>query len=184
MRSKRLVTFFAITLTAAFLLDSCTTFPAPDAAHSTLIVGSIELTASGHPVGFSGNTVNGTHKEGIEITIENVQTKAKYVLHSRGDGLFFSQEVPAGDYSIKRFYYNRKSGGGHADTNTYPDRNRLFTIVEGKVNNLGSISWQSDLEERMGHLANKDYIAVRNQVASIDSMSQWLKLDWEEVHVQ
>jgi hypothetical protein len=132
-----------------FLVIGCTTLPGPKTENDTLVIGMIIHAGEGFP-NYSSASVNGIHKTGIEMKLKNVATNEEYTVKTKKNGLFYTTELPSGTYEIDQFYLKVTSGNAWADTYGSPYDSWTFTIINGKINNLGVTNWDSTMREKLG----------------------------------
>jgi len=157
----------------------CTSLPNAANRNHTLLIGQVVLEARGMPASYV--SINGTHKVGIEITIQNVESGRTYSVLSQNEGLFTFTDIPEGNYIMSKLYFKRTSGNAWRDIWTEPRRNQ-FRIQEGYVNNVGIISWHSE-DSRSLFNANKEYEQVRNFYQERFRSSNWNEKEWRNTSI-
>ena len=106
------------------------------------------------------------------------------MMESKSEGLFYSANIPQGIYGIIKLYTKKESGSSWASlTLTASNMAYKIEIVNGKVNNLGIITWDfvgnAGGERGYGTLDyNRDYIQVRNLFQEKNSSSNWNQKEW------
>lgn len=161
---------------AIFLIFGCATYSEPKTENDKLLTGIIVHTGIGYKK-YSGATVNGIHKTGIEMTIKNVSTNEEFKIRTKKNGLFYLHELPVGTYEIEDFYLKVSSGKAWADTHSSPDNRLRFSIENGKVNNLGVINWDGKMREWTNISFNNSYNTVMKEFTSRFPKSNWLKME-------
>jgi hypothetical protein len=166
-----------VSMLCTVLFLGCSSFPKYDKTHNTLLVGEIIQTGKNYP-NYSGATVNGIHKYGIVITIQNQATNTKYQIESNSNGIFKTNSIPSGDYILKRFYYKNTNGNSWSDIFTNPNGENKFTINDNSINNLGLIEWNCDADESMLYYLNKDYSTVKELIEPDILKLEWSSKSW------
>jgi len=177
MKKAKLVMIFFI-IGSVFL--SCASFPDANEKNRTLIIGQIVLEAKGWPT--DNISINGIYKTGIQITIQDNASGKTYSIKSQNDGMFYSVNVPNGNYKITRIYFKKTSGRSWRDVWIEPGRSQ-FVIKEGYVNNLGLFNWLSEPSKSL-LLNNKEYEQVKNLFQEEYVSSNWNEKDWIETNIK
>ena len=159
------------------ILAGCTSIPEANEKNQTMFIGEISFEGSG----FSDNLVslNGMHKTGIEITIQNTMNQKTHILHSDSKGRFYSVNIPEGNYRISKLLFQSTSNASSWITNP---RIATFTIRHGIVNNFGNLSWKR--EYRAGNISNDSFYhnpddgLVRNNFEQRHPKSGWNEKRW------
>ncbi|MDR1338720.1 MAG: hypothetical protein LBK58_01470 [Prevotellaceae bacterium] len=172
---KMKVFFFGYSVSLIFLVIGCATLPEPGTAHDTLVIGMIIHTGKDFHT-YSHVSVNGVHRTGIEMKLKNITTNDEYSVKTEKNGLFYTVALPPGTYRIDQFYLKVSSGSAWADT-YYSPGNLTFTIVKGKINNLGMINWDGRMGGDTNVQLSQLYNYVENEFRTQFSGSGWLKRD-------
>jgi len=150
-------TLASLIITLSFIpliFSGCSTgFPLePNEQTQLLVVGQARLEASNFVN--RDMSINGTHTNGIQITIKNMNTGSAEVLLSSGEtGLFYFKGTPGHRYQIKRVFFE-EYGAGYArsflDEAFEESQFQLpsLTNQEGRVTprvlTLGTLIWNAD----------------------------------------
>jgi hypothetical protein len=169
---KRLILLILISVT----LMHCSTIQEPKNDEATLLIG--QIMSAGKISDYRYYNLNGINKSGIEITIENKETKNVEVLKSNFDGIFYSTTLLPGEYAIKKFFID-KGASYFTLLNSLND----FTLTKGKVNNLGIINWELNFNESSRRYLNKEYSELQKLFLSKYPESAWLRKEWIAVDV-
>jgi len=164
------------------LVVGCLSLPEPDSKKQTLVVGMINLQVKG-VTGSVSNTINGTNKMGIEISLQELTGYKIYTMLSGTEGLFYSTNIPQGTYGIIQLYLKvESSSGGASLTTSYAITTHRIEIVNGKVNNLGIITLDFVSDGGSGGKStlnyNRDYEQVRTLFRQKYSSSNWNQKEW------
>ncbi len=177
MFRRCLLNYAFIIICTIVILSNCATITEPDDKHSTLLLGTVALLTKA--VSFDGSIKSDAiYREGIQITIQNYETKAFYELQTKKDGLFFTRELSSGWYFFKRFYY-KNPGSANPWMLNGPGGEIYFYIMDGKVNNLGSLTWYIGRVGYNQFKVSKDYNEVHNQFVGTFPQSGWLRAIWQ-----
>jgi hypothetical protein len=169
---------------AAALIFSCASFPKADNEHQTLVIGTIIQEGKGYQM-YGSTSVNGTNKSGIEFTIQELNGEKTYTLRTRSDGIFYSINIPEGEYKITRLFLRNEAGSAWASIEWTPlaAREIRIGIVNSKVNNLGSISWECENNVRNQISYNREYGQVRDLFQEKNKSSNWNEKEWTNINV-
>jgi hypothetical protein len=173
---KMTIFSFGCFVSLVFLVIGCTTLPEPKTESDTLVIGMIIHTGEGFQ-NYSGVSVNGTHKTGIEMKLKNITTNDEYSIKTQKNGLFYTTVLPPGIYEIDQFYLKISSGNAWADTYSSPGDSLTFTIVNGRINNLGMVNWDGKMRGDTNFRFSQLYNDVENEFRTQFSRSEWLKRD-------
>ena len=168
MKLSKLLVFGCV----IFLLLGCATFSEPASDSDTLAIGIVIQTGENFGES-SGATVSGINKSGIDLTIMNIDTNREYRTRTRTNGLFSVNKLPEGTYRINKLYIKVESGRAMASLSTSPINNYTFTVMNGKVNNLGVINWDSKLAEGTTLKFSHSYDDVKKEFVSQYPSSKW-----------
>lgn len=155
----------------------CSSIPEPADQSSTLLIGKIVFSAKGYE-NFGSSSINGVHKTGINLTIENIKTNEIYVLTTGITGIFYSTNLPAGKYTIKKYLFKDSSQNSMSEMTASHNDLLVFQINPGKVNNLGFISWLAKNGEGVTFNYNNDYSIVHDNFNQEYKNSLWLRYEW------
>jgi hypothetical protein len=178
----KLVSFFFLGC-VVLLVIGCATIPEPKTESDRLVIGMIIQTGEGFR-NYSGATVNGTHKSGIELSIKNTSTNEEYNIKTQKNGLFYTTVLTEGTYVIEQFYLKVTSGNAWADTYSSPNDSWTFTIINGKINNLGVINWDGKARGGTNFKFSQLYNDVVNEFNSQFSKSEWTKWDMVDINIE
>lgn len=162
-------------LVSCFLI-SCSSLPDASEENQTLVVGQIILEAKGF-LTYGSVSVNGINRNGIEITIQEVSTGKEYKMKSFIRGIFHSVKIPEGSYRITSYYFKKSVGNSWADVRQN-NPGYKFEIVNGKVNNMGLIQWNSERGKQTVSLYNSQYDQVRSEFQKEFEKSNWNEREW------
>ena len=168
---KKLI--IGILLIFCFFVFSCTSVPNANARKKTLVIGQIILEVK--ELRASSPSLVGTHKQGIEIIIENIESGKSYSLKSQKNGLFYSTGLKAGNYKISRVIFKKSSGPTSTGIGWSPQRD--FIVEEGYVNNMGVLEWISS-NRTATFSGNQKFIEVREYFQNNFSSSNWNEYEW------
>jgi hypothetical protein len=165
-----------------FGINSCTTFPEPTNTKNILVIG--QLVENGlNNENYNGATINGKHLSNIELTIINENTKTKTVLKTTSTGQFFSVELEAGEYKVKKIHLKVVNGNSYATSNFIPDSLKYFTIKNDVVNNLGVIEWIADADQGHVYNVNMNYSTIKDNFLKNNPDSIWNSKVWVETTI-
>ena len=178
MNIKDYFTIFFISI----LLIGCTSIPEANSDIQTLIIGELQLEASGYST--ANVPINGISTVGIDMKIQNTSTGKDYFLRSTTGGVFFSVNVPPGIYRITRLYYKREAGNAWREV--WWDRplgTSSFEVEFGKTNNMGQLHWVSvsGISSTLQH--NEGYEQVSNNFIQNNPKSNWLEKEWVSTNI-
>lgn len=135
-------------------LTGCSTgFPLePNEETRLLVVGQARLEASNFVN--RDMSINGTHTNGIQITIKNMNTGYAEVLQSSGEtGIFYFKGTPGHRYQIKRVFFE-EYGAGYARSFLdeafeesqfqIPGLSSESGVIRPQVFSLGTLIWKAD----------------------------------------
>lgn len=136
-----------------FFFGCATTFPLePDQYTRFLVIGQARLEASNF-VNLDVS-INGTHTNGIQLTIKNMNTGAAEVVQSSGEsGLFYFKGTPGHRYQIKRMFFEEYGSGYARSFLDEAFEESQFQLpfkmdeegnVPSTVLSLGSLIWKAD----------------------------------------
>jgi len=174
-----------IVICSTFLVFGCASFPEPNKENQTLVIGKIIQHGTGYRF-YGSVSVNGTNKFGIQITLQELISGQAYTMRTRSDGMFFSVNIPEGEYKITRIYLRKKSGSAWASMTWVPrdsDEYRL-EIVNGKVNNFGSTSWECESGVKNSMFYNREYEQVRDSFQENNRSSNWNEREWVNINIK
>ena len=176
--SKKHFGFYLVII--SFLIVGCASIPEPNNNKQTLIIGEINFEGKNYPENF--RSLNGNHKMGVEITMENISTNRTYTITSERGGTFYSVKIPEGRYRITSFYY--KSPTGQWQRYSYPSAIEEFNIMYGMVNNFGKLDWIHERIETVYNgrtLHDQEYDRVKNDFFGNNPKSIWNEKQWFSV---
>jgi len=164
-------------------LMGCTTLPEPKSENDNLVIGIIMHTGEGY-ADYSGATVNGIHKNGIELVVKNTNTNEEYKILTKKNGLFYTIELPEGIYRIEQFYLRVTVGNAWADTYSIPNNNLTFTVTGGEIINLGVINWNAKMRGGTNYTYARLYDDVEDELKAQYPKSEWLTRPFNWVQIQ
>ena len=150
----------------------------PVSATDALLVGQVQLVATGFP-GAMG--ANGVYAENILVTVRSLETGRIYEIRSRQPDGFISLASPApGRYAIVGFSARLPAGWGTSQLLRYrPVPPIVFTVRPGMVNNLGLVAWHEDRASgRQWEVAGYGYASVRESFRVHFARSEWDHFRW------
>ena len=163
------------------IVSACAVVPVPDRSSSTMVIGMVkaeEVSANSQDGGGLFDFTSGT----VRLTIENIRTHEKHTLKSNKNGFFFTDTIPTGRYTLKITCPKQPESDQRLAMNQNSNPTiRYFCIVAGKVNNLGTIAWQSDGEKWNGYRLNAGYLEVVSEFRNLDSRGKWRNVPVNEV---
>jgi len=171
-------------IVCCFIFLSCITLPEADENNQTLVIGTITHQGEGFPT-VVNVSLNGTNKKGIIITLREVSSGRIYNMKTNSAGLFYSVNIPAGQYRITNLYLKKERGRASTSIGWAPPANveHRLTIQNGRVNNLGSISWECISGERNRINYNREYQQARDLFREENSSSNWNEKEWVNINV-
>ena len=161
------------------LFWGCVSFPDASEKNQTLTIGQVILEAKGWST--ANISINGTHKVGIEITIQNSENEKAYLVKSRSDGLFYTTNIPKGNYKITKMYFKKTSGSAWRDVWIEPSRGQ-FEIQDGCVNNFGILAWHAE-SSKSTLTGNNEYEEVRMLFLEKYVSSNWNEKEWKSTAI-
>ena len=190
-------------------LAGCSTgFPLePNEETRLLVVGQARLEASNFVN--RDMSINGTHTNGIQLTIKNMNTGSAEVLQSSGEsGLFYFKGTPGHRYQIKRVFFEEYGTGYARSFLDEAFEESQFQVpglmdeeggVTPRVLSLGTLIWKADglkgseliqkhtvlvWEEGSGSDTEKTRLAS-DETQSVFSAryptSQWNQANWSQI---
>lgn len=173
-------TAIGVFLISVIFISGCMSVPEPVDQKSTLFIGKIIMAAKGYE-SLNTTSVNGFHKTGIRITIRNVKDNRSYTLISGNSGMFYSAEIPQGDYIVSRYSFRENHENTWSEISGSLNSNLVFHIISGKVNNIGVFYWYASENEGVNFYFNKDYSIVLEDFKRDYNKSQWLDYEWIDI---
>jgi hypothetical protein len=165
----------------SFLVFSFASIPATANVNQTLVVGIIIQHGTGYKY-YGGVSVNGTNKNGIEITMQEIKNGNTYTMKTQNDGSFFSFNIPEGTYKVTKIYLENRSGSCWASMTWTPLGNNTFNIINGKINNFGTIYWDCNRNIRNYVSCNQDYGQVRD-LFNGKYLANWNLREWININI-
>jgi len=166
------------------LFFGCASFPNADKEHNTMVIGAINQQAQGYNY-YGSATINGINTSGIEISIKNLKDENIYTMRTISGGQFYSINIPEGEYKISKLYIKKEFGSSWASISWTPpsDAEQKFEIINGKVNNLGTISWECEKDVKNRILYNREYGQVRDAFQEKNKSSNWNEKEWVDIKI-
>jgi hypothetical protein len=138
-----------------------------------MIVGQISLQASNQRESF----LNGTHRSGLNVIIQNSLSRAEYQVFASNSGTFILSGVPEAEYTIIRVNARIPDQDDWQILSFNPSIQ--FKVEAGKVNNIGVIAWFSDPVYSVQTLGN--HAEVRDIFARFYTDSSWNQREWNDI---
>ena len=169
---------------ACLIHAGCASLPEPNDKRQTLVVGEFSQFGRGHGM----KSLNGLHKNDIQIKIGRVSKGRTYTLKTNEAGLFFSAKIPDGIYDIRQIRLNKpkNESGTYLKFDAAAYRfDYTFKVENGKVNNLGSLIWNSGGGGLaiLGYNNGGDHSQVKSDFYRENPLSNWNQGDWIEVSI-
>ena len=166
----------AITLTA--LISGCTstlTKIEPTNSAATLIVGRAEFNCSNSP---RKKLSVGSYQNGLIIQFQNIETKENFTIYTEGkDGFFFINNPSIKTLKLKKITVKDHFTGWSAFL--APNDQNIYTLKQGKVNNLGLLVCHVDLiDSEYDQTFNAGYDDTVKQFLERYPDSQWNNFEW------
>ncbi len=155
----------------------------PSEKTKTLLIGQIELRASGEGRPGAAVSVDGHHLRGIEIELQDLKTGKKLTIRSKNKGFFYIVNPPARLELIQIKYEARQGGSWASCWKTFGrgGRNKI-QIIEGKVNNIGWIQWLRDGKSRIYKCTMAvNHGSVKSKFRETFPKSGWNNYEWKTV---
>jgi len=150
----------------------------PISATDALLVGQIQLVATGFPAAMGAN---GVYAQNILVTLRSLETGRSYEISSREPDGFISLASPApGRYAIVGFSARLPAGWGTSQLLRYrPLPPLVLTVRPGVVNNIGTVVWHEDRASRRDwSMAGYGYANVRESFRAHFARSEWDRFRW------
>jgi hypothetical protein len=157
--------FFCIlcNLYLSLILAGCLTLQEPDQRNPTLVIGEIN---------FVSDYSNYTIKSGIKINLRSIDTGKMISFVSQDTGLFISRILQEGIYEIISYSFDTHYAGFTIKT-IRPERWKYFTVIKGKVNNLGLIVYRDNKIDYM-----QKYNSIVEKFNENYPNSGWNFIEW------
>jgi tetratricopeptide (TPR) repeat protein len=163
------------------LVIGCASIQEPNNDQTALLIGQIIYNGSGFESDFF--LLNTTYKNSIEVTILNKETNSSTILKTDSDGIFSLGNLPSGEYLFKKLKLTAGSRDSNMALSSMSFGNvQSFSVIEGKVNNVGIINWKHN-PDNIKYFLNKEYNEVYNYFSLNYPNSKWLKREWIKVKV-
>jgi hypothetical protein len=162
---------------ALLFVLGCSSVPKATEKNPTLFVGKIMYIGSGNPAQRNGISFNGTIEFGVEISIKNEATQATVKATSGKNGLFYTNQIQEGRYSISELFLKKTAIDSAFSTIYTLPQNLLFEVVKGKVNNAGTVIW---LNTNNRHKVEQVYDSteVKDEFIKQFPKSPWNGQEW------
>ena len=169
----------SLTIFLASFLIGCSSLPEPKTENDTLVIGIIKHTGDNYVNYVIGSSLNGTKTNEIQMTIKNINTNENFIIKTQKNGLFYYVNLSEGLYRIERLFIRISVGSGFVTTFSRPETDYFFSIINGKINNLGVINWSTTLINYQPFSVSADYILSQlyNDVI-IECNKQFTKSEW------
>ena len=187
MKNFVVLSVFALSLIFAAQNAFSSAVSEPSNERQPLVLGMIIMEGKGFRHLSSALSVNGTTREGIEVTIQEIHTGGFHTMISNTEGVFSSVNVPEGEYRLARVFLKLKSGRSWISIAWNPPPDRViyrFEVADGKVNNFGEIYWECESGEKNTLNVNQDYEKVRNWFNDKNNSSKWNQREWVPIGVR
>ncbi len=175
---KKLVLFIFMFLLLLSLVGCSIEPSSPD---DTLVIGQVTIEAIGHPIYGTSTSVNGTHKNNITITFQNIITSKEYQVTTNNYGFFYKRDLKEGSYNMKKFYFKNYDGNRWAAT-WRNFRDLIIKVEPGKVMNVGYLLWYSNKEESSYRITQTGSPAELYDLFKTNfPTSKWLEREWVNI---
>ncbi len=173
----------SIIMLAILFLTGCMSVPEPDSNNRILTLGQINFKGTNYN-NANGLTLNGEHEGNIILTIKNINTRKEFELETYYDGLFYSVDIPKGNYRIIKMLLTVSDGSGSMYTWTTPNGSKRFVINDNSVNNLGKINWRSDNNVSSNFTFDFGYKEVNELFQNKFKNSSWNNQNWKRTKIK
>jgi hypothetical protein len=179
---------FVLLSFAVLTFAGCATLPDATAENSTLLVGEIVEKGKGYTTSGAAS-VNGIHKSGVILTIQNTATYEVYELKSKAAGMLVSNKIPPGTYLIEKLFLKVESGSNWKSVwKSFDGGVGTFEVLADKVNNIGFIEWLAERisEDKVTHTINfyENYGETREAFRKKYEKSNWNEKEWSDVTIE
>jgi hypothetical protein len=178
-----------ISLIIALAVVSCASLPDPSATVQTLLIGEVSVEAKNYDMKSDSRlSFNGKNTEGITLSITNYQNKTTTKIKCDKFGLFYTTELPAGNYYIsnillEKSIYNSSGGTTFSNISINPSSETLFVLKPKAATNLGKIIWETDAKRNSTVLPYENYNTAKSRLADLFPKSKWFQENWLTVKV-
>lgn len=157
------------------VLAGCATIPRPTAVDDTLVVGDVSVTVT-NGASFGALGANGFHRSGIVVYLKNLTSGETVHATSSSSGLFYASGLRPGHYSVVRLFYEITTSNWGYSQSVNP--NLSFSVVAGKVTNLGRIDWSTNETTARESSTTAELDSVKRLFAAAYPGSKWIGGDW------
>lgn len=189
---KKIVTLFTL-----MFMVACSNLPnkqqEPSGEKDALVTGLVAIEGRYKSGGDAG--IDGTIKNGIELTFENYYTGESVKVRGNNRGLFSFNGTAGEKYQLVKIYYFRKVNDHEVEIDREIDNSPVFTVEGNKVNNFGKVLYtiypKADVKVMSisNYDSSFDFIAnftlgseeVKDEFERANKDSAWLSKDWVEV---
>lgn len=181
----RLLISGSLILLSLWLIAGCaSTFKTePESEASVLVVGNLELKATGYS-GYNQSFVNGTTTSGIKLTFYNYSSGNRIQTTTFGtSGQFYFKAKPNTRYHLSGLFIkitgNNEAWVSVRGTNT----NLQFETQQGAVYNLGKFLWSVDKNAEITNDLNslQQWQEVESGFRKRYQKSEWLNREWKNL---
>lgn len=164
---------FIIIVSTIVILAACSTLPNPSDDGTALVIGEIRLINKNKEFPFLQETT----LDMIKIIIQSVDTGNKFELLSTDNGLFFTTKLKSGIYEIVEFGIVRQYNNENNRLVAYQNW-QYFTVVNGKINNLGLIIWTIPEYGNWKINYTRDYESLKVKFFEKYTKNRWNETEW------
>ncbi len=184
MKTRNLIWNVIILFAVLVILVSCagTKFiKEPDAGLKTLLIGQIILNTTEIPKGYEAKE---TYTSGIEIHLEKSPSGEITKLSSRGkDGYFFMTNPDAKSYRLDKLYLHVYASNYVWTFSCEFPHPVVIQIEDGKVNNLGLISWKANYKLHQHFVDNINHENIKRWFKEEFPESDWNTKEWVNIKI-
>ena len=173
--ASKLARSLLFALGVSLLLSSCLTLGDFTNESDSLLVGEVVHTR----LDTRGSRFpSGTWREGITVSIRNMESGQVFTTSTRENGFFFFRNLDEGVYELieTRFERQGSSEGRTVIWHLGASIHRYFIVTKGKVNNLGVIT--QDITDGWYTLTFDNYMQVRDNFRVRYPQLRWNDADW------
>lgn len=166
-----------LALASIIFLASCASYKfdkEPVNISDTLIVGKVLLQVTESDV---NRIPVGEYTRKMTVHLKNLEDgNVSKISDIESDGYFYTHSLKAGTYHVKKIVLeDSKKGMIWID----PNMSDVFTVEEGKVNNLGRLKWMAGISDGTRHT---QFFSGQNEVKDFftkeNPSSLWLEKEW------
>ncbi len=183
-------------LTLVFMV-ACSNLPSkqqePTGEKDALVTGIVAIEGRYKSGGDAG--IDGTIKNGIELTFENYYTGESIKVRGNNKGLFSFNGQEGEKYQLVKIYYFRKVNDHEVEVDREIENSPVFTLKGDMVNNFGKVLYtiypKADVKliSITNYDSSFDFIAnfsegmeeVKSEFEKTNKKSAWLSKEWIQV---